>query len=206
MVKGLTLFPAARTMVKALTNLPPEEPPVNVLVLAGSLRAGSTNRRLAEAAIALLPEGVQARVRQHLAELPFYSEDLDGADLPAVAADFRRAVAEADALVVVTPEYNGSLSGVLKNAIDWASRPRGAAALAGKKVAVLAASGSPRGAQWAREDAIRVLRVAGAEPLEESLGLGTAHEGFAGDRLADAAVEARLRTLLGALVSPRLAA
>ena len=80
---------------------------------------------------------------------------------------FREAVAAADALVVATPEYNGSIPGVLKNAIDWASRPRGASALDGKPVAVISVSPSPRGAQWAREDLVKVLRVAGARTLRD---------------------------------------
>ena len=118
---------------------------MNVLVLVGSLRAGSTNRQLADAAIGHLPTGVEGTVFARLAELPHYSEDLDHDDeLPQVARDLREAVADADAVLLVTPEYNGSLSSAVKNAVDWVSRPRGAAAIAGKPAAVIAASGSPR--------------------------------------------------------------
>ncbi|MGL5910250.1 MAG: NAD(P)H-dependent oxidoreductase, partial [Phycicoccus sp.] len=121
---------------------------MNVLVLLGSLRAASTNRQLAEAATAHLPDGVDATVFERLAELPHYSEDLDHDDqLPESVRRLREAVADADALLLVTPEYNGSMSGVLKNAVDWASRPRGAAAASGKPAAVIGASGAPRGAQ-----------------------------------------------------------
>ena len=147
----------------------------HVLVLVGSLRAGSTNAQLADAAIAHLPAGVDGTVFARLAELPHYSEDLDHDDsLPEVARDLREAVADADAVLLVSPEYNGSLPGVLKNAVDWVSRPRGAAAIAGKPAAVIGASGSPRGAQWAREDGIKVLKVAGAAPLEDTVGVGSA--------------------------------
>ena len=98
---------------------------MNVLVLVGSLRTDSLNRRLAEAALDHLPAGVTGTVFEGLADLPHYSQDLDAEPLPRVAADLREAVAAADALLVVTPEYNGSLPSALKNAIDWASRPRG---------------------------------------------------------------------------------
>ena len=112
---------------------------MNVLVLVGSLRAGSTNQQLADAAIAHLPSGVDGTVFARLADLPHYSEDLDHDDaLPQVARDLREAVADADALLLVTPEYNGSMSSAVKNAVDWASRPRGAAAIVGKPAAVIA--------------------------------------------------------------------
>jgi NAD(P)H-dependent FMN reductase len=172
---------------------------VNVLVLVGSLRAESLNRRLADAALTHLPSGVTGTVFEGLADLPHYSQDLDAQPLPRTAADLRRAVAEADALLVVTPEYNGSLPSALKNAIDWASRPRGAAAIAGTPAAVLAASGSPRAAQWAREDAVRVLTVAGADVIEDTVGVGSAVDAFVDGRLSDAELDGALGDLVGRL-------
>jgi NAD(P)H-dependent FMN reductase len=173
---------------------------VNVLVLVGSLRAGSTNRLLADAAVAHLPAGVAGTVFPGLAELPHYSEDLDSEDeLPQVARELREAVAEADAVLLVTPEYNGSLSSAVKNAVDWASRPRGAAAIAGKPAAVIAATGAPRGAQWAREEGVKVLRVAGADVIEDTVGIGSAFQAFVDGRLADEALDADLRSLMARL-------
>lgn len=170
---------------------------MNVLVLVGSLRAGSTNRQLADAAIAHLPSGVDGTVFAHLADLPHYSEDLDHDDaLPQVARDLREAVADADAVILVTPEYNGSLSSAVKNAVDWTSRPRGSAAIAGKPAAVIAASGAPRGAQWAREDGVRVLKVAGADVIEDTVGVGSSFQAFVDGRLSDEALDAELRSLV----------
>lgn len=174
---------------------------MNVLVLLGSLRANSTNALLANAAVAALPEDASATIVTG-ADLPFYSEDADLAPLPATVASFRRAVADADAILVVTPEYNGSLPGVLKNALDWASRPRGSAAIAGKRAAVLAATGSPRSGQWAREDAVKVLRVAGADVLPDTVGLGSSWSAFdASGRLLDAATSAAIADLVGRLAT-----
>lgn len=172
---------------------------MNVLVLVGSLRTDSLNRRLAEAALRHLPAGVTGTVFEGLADLPHYSQDLDTDPLPRVAADLREAVAAADALLVVTPEYNGSLPSALKNAIDWASRPRGAAAIAGTPAAVLAASGSPRAARWAREDAVRVLTVAGAVVIEDTVGVGSAVDAFVDGRLSDAELDGALGSLVGRL-------
>ncbi len=173
---------------------------MNVLVLVGSLRAGSTNQLLADAAIAHLPSGVEGTVFAGLADLPHYSEDLDHDDhLPEVARDLRGAVADADAVMLVTPEYNGSMSSAVKNAVDWASRPRGAAAIAGKPAAVIAATGAPRAAQWAREDGVKVLKVAGADVLEDTVGVGSSFQAFVDGRLSDAALDADLRSLMGRL-------
>ena len=170
---------------------------MNVLVLVGSLRAGSTNVQLADAAIAHLPAGVDGTVFARLADLPHYSEDLDHDDhLPQVARDLREAVADADALLLVTPEYNGSMSSAVKNAVDWASRPRGAAAIVGKPAAVIAAAGSPRAAQWAREDGVKVLKVAGAEVIEDTVGVGSSFQAFVDGRLSDDALDTALRSLV----------
>jgi NAD(P)H-dependent FMN reductase len=169
---------------------------MHVLVLVGSLRTDSLNRRLADAALDHLPEGVAATVFDGLADLPHYSQDLDVEPLPRVAAELRAAIGAADALLLVTPEYNGSLPSALKNAIDWASRPRGASAIAGTPAAVLAASGSPRAAQWAREDAVRVLTVAGADVIEDTVGVGSAFDAFVDGRLSDEALDTALRDLV----------
>ena len=125
--------------------------------------------------------------------------------LESVAA-FRAEIAAADALLVGTPEFNGSLPGVLKNAIDWASRPRGAAPLQGMPVAVIGASASPRAAQWARQDAVGVLTVAGARPLETTVGLASSLGAFDGSTLTDQAVADRVAEVMDALLRDPVAA
>jgi NAD(P)H-dependent FMN reductase len=174
---------------------------MHVLVLVGSLRTDSHNRSLADAAVRHLPGHATAHVSTTLASLPFYSEDLDGPDVPEVVERFRAEVAGADAVLVVTPEYNGSLPAVVKNGIDWASRPRGAAALAGKRVAVLAATASPRGAVWVRDDAVRVLRVAGADVVEDTVGVPGAHELLREGRLVHAQLDAAVAALVAQLAT-----
>ena len=110
---------------------------VKVLALVGSLRAASINRQLAELAAETAPDGVTVTVFDGLGDLPFYNEDIDNDDVPASVVALREAAADADAALVVTPEYNGSIPGVLKNAIDWLSRPFGNGALKGKPTAVI---------------------------------------------------------------------
>ncbi|MEO7351226.1 MAG: NADPH-dependent FMN reductase [Marmoricola sp.] len=179
---------------------------MNILILVGSLRADSWTAQLTDAAAALLPVGTTSEVYADLVGLPHYDQDLDNDEPPAAVVAFRAAVAAADALVVATPEYNGSIPGVLKNAVDWASRPRGVAAITGKPVAVLSVSPSPRGAEWAREDAVRILRVAGAEPLEQSIGVASVHSAVVDGRIADQHVERAITNLLHALVATEQAA
>ena len=133
-----------------------------VLALVGSLRSASVNRRLAETAATVAPQGVEVAVYEGLGEVPFYNEDLDGEPgAPTAAEALRVAANEADALLLVTPEYNGTIPAVLKNAIDWLSRPYGAGALAGKPVAVISASPSGNGAKWALEETVKALGIAG---------------------------------------------
>jgi NAD(P)H-dependent FMN reductase len=110
------------------------------LVLLGSLRAGSINRQLAELAIESAPDGVSLELFDRLGELPFYNEDIDNDDVPASVVALRSAAADADAALVVTPEYNGSIPGVLKNAIDWLI---GTGELERKVVAITAAVPAP---------------------------------------------------------------
>ena len=110
----------------------------NVGYIIGSLAKGSINRKLAKALVRLAPE----KLRMHeisFADLPLYSYDYD-ADYPAVANDFKAAIKGSDAILIVTPEYNRSIPGGLKNAIDWASRPYGTNAFANKPTAVIGAS------------------------------------------------------------------
>ncbi len=173
---------------------------MDILVLVGSLRRDSWTGQVAEAIAELLPEGVDASIYDGLGSLPHYDQDLDGEHTPESVVAFREAVASADALVVATPEYNGSVTGVLKNAIDWASRPRGSGALDGKPAAVVSVSPSPRGAQWAREDLVKILRVAGATPLEPAVGVATVHDVLEDGVVADRDVRRALESLVASLV------
>ncbi|WP_106398799.1 NAD(P)H-dependent oxidoreductase [Actinocorallia populi] len=141
---------------------------VRVLALVGSLRAGSHNLQLAHLAARLSPEGTEISVYEGLGDLPFYNEDIDREGLlPDAAARLRRAAAEADTLVLFTPEYNGTMPAVLKNAIDWLSRPFGAGALTGKPVAVIGTAYGQYGGVWAHDEARKAVRIAGATPLED---------------------------------------
>ncbi|RVW05354.1 NAD(P)H-dependent oxidoreductase [Rhodococcus xishaensis] len=149
-----------------------------VLALVGSLRTGSVNRQIAETAAAVAPEGTELTIFEGLGDVPFYNEDVDvpGATI-AGADELRAAAAEADALLLVTPEYNGTVPAVLKNAIDWLSRPYGSGAIANKPVAVISASPSRNGAKWAHDDARKSLRVAGGTVVDAELSIGsTSHK------------------------------
>lgn len=139
-----------------------------VLVLVGSLRAASVNRQIAELAAQNAPAGVVVTVFDGLGELPFYNEDIDTpATVPATAVALRDAAAAADAALVITPEYNGSIPGVLKNAIDWLSRPFGAGALKGKPLAVIGAAHGRYGGVWAHDETRKSFAIAGPRVIEE---------------------------------------
>jgi chromate reductase len=113
---------------------------MRILAVSGSLRAGSFNTSLLRAAIEAAPEGVELELWEGIADLPLYDEDLDGEDVPESVRRLRTDWAAADAILFATPEYNYSVPGVLKNAIDWASRPYGANSFEGKAAAIMGAS------------------------------------------------------------------
>jgi chromate reductase, NAD(P)H dehydrogenase (quinone) len=174
---------------------------LTILGIAGSLRRGSYNRAVLRAAQQLVPQGVELEIYD-LDPLPFFSEDLEG-DPPAAVQDFRQRIAAAAALLVATPEYNYSIPGVLKNAIDWASRPIAGAALNGKPAAILGASVGPFGTVRAqlhlRQIFVYTNTLAIQRPL---LHIGRAGEKFdAAGNLIDDETRNQLRELVGALVA-----
>ncbi|MFG3496216.1 NAD(P)H-dependent oxidoreductase [Streptomyces sp. NPDC047928] len=141
---------------------------VRILALVGSLRAGSHNRQLAEAAVKLAPENVEVSVYEGLADVPFYNEDIDvEGGAPAAAVRLREAATDADAFLLFSPEYNGTMPAVLKNSIDWLSRPYGAGALVGKPVVVVGTAFGQYGGVWAQDDARKAAGVAGGAVLED---------------------------------------
>lgn len=148
-----------------------EKSGINVLALVGSLRAASINRQIAELAGAVAPAGVSVTVFEGLGELPFYNEEIDDAispEAPALApvAALRAAATAANGALVVTPEYNGSMPAVIKNAIDWLSRPFGNGALKGKPLAVIGGSFGQYGGVWAHDDTRKSFGIAGARVVE----------------------------------------
>lgn len=143
-------------------------PTVNILVLLGSLRRASINRQLAQVAIDSAPLSVSAVLFDRLGELPLYNEDIDTDQAAEPVAAFRAAAEEADAVLAVTPEYNGSIPGVLKNAIDWLSRPYGRSPVKGKPAAVIGASLGHYGGVWAHDEARKSLGIAGPRVIEST--------------------------------------
>ncbi|MGH3049668.1 MAG: NADPH-dependent FMN reductase, partial [Gaiellaceae bacterium] len=135
---------------------------MKILAVSGSLRADSYNTSLLQAAADAAPEGVELELWEGIGDLPPYDQDLDDRDVPVSVRRLREAWSAADAILFATPEYNGSVPGVLKNAIDWASRPKFEAALTGKTVAVVGASTGQFGALWAQTDLKKILGAAGA--------------------------------------------
>jgi NAD(P)H-dependent FMN reductase len=144
---------------------------IKVLALVGSLRAASINRQIAELATEVAPAGVTVTIFEGLGDVPFYNEEIDdvmNAEAPVLApvAALRAAAADADAALVVTPEYNGSYPAVLKNAIDWLSRPFGDGALKGKPLAVVGGSFGQYGGVWAHDDTRKSFGIAGARVID----------------------------------------
>ena len=139
-----------------------------VLALVGSLRADSINRKLAEAIQLNAPEDLEIVISESLGNLPFYNEDIDvEGQVPEAAAKLRAAAGEADALLLVTPEHNGTIPASLKNAIDWLSRPYGAGALVGKPTVVVGTAFGQFGGVWAQDEARKAAGIAGARVLED---------------------------------------
>ncbi len=174
---------------------------MRILGISGSLRRGSHNRRLLRAAGALLPPGVDLVEWDGLAGLPAFDEDFEERP-PEAARELFAAIEEADALLIATPEYNASLPGALKNAIDWASRPFPENVLRYKPTAVIGASTGLFGAVWAQAEVRKTMKASGAHVLEAELPVGMADAAFAEgeDALADPELTQRLQDLLADLV------
>ena len=176
---------------------------MRILAISGSLRADSYNTALARAARELAPDGVEVEVYEGLGLIPHYDQDLDQKDVaaPEAVVELRRRIDEADALLLITPEYNGSFTGVLKNAIDWASARHRGSWLRNKSVAVAGATTGQYGAIWAQQDLKRVLGIAGARVVGEELPVSSASEKFDDEgRLLDPLLAERLRLHLAVLV------
>jgi len=174
---------------------------LRVLAINGSLRQGSHNAALIRAAATLLPPDVELVEWTGLADIPPYSED-DEALTPLAVAALRRTLSAADAVLISTPEYNSSIPGVLKNALDWASRPFPHNALRGRPVAVVGASTGMFGAVFAQGDLRKVLGTIGAVVVDRELPVPHAHERFdSAGELADDDVRAELADILRELVA-----
>ena len=173
---------------------------VTIAAIAGSLRAGSHTRALLRAAAYDPPPGIRLAIWNGLAHVPPYSEDAEAGPAPAGVAALRALIAGAGALLIATPEYNGSIPGQLKNALDWASRPHGAAVLRGKPAATIGASPSPRGAAWALADLRKVLTIAGADLTATELAVPQVHTQLTVDGgIADPALRDRITQLVSDL-------
>jgi len=174
---------------------------MKVLGIAGSLRADSHNVRLLRAAAETLPPEATFEVWDGLRDVPPYDEDVDGDLAPGAVRALRAAIADADAILISTPEYNASIPGVLKNALDWASRPYATNVLRGKPAAVVGASTGLFGAVWAQAETRKVLKTIGAHVLEDELPLGLADDAFdPHGRLLDPELRDRLADTVGNLV------
>jgi chromate reductase, NAD(P)H dehydrogenase (quinone) len=180
---------------------------MRILAVPGSLREASYNVALARAATELAPAGVAVEVFDELRAVPPYDADEDGGGVSPAVQHLRDRIAAADALLVITPEYNGSIPGVLKNAIDWASRPHRHSALWGKTAAIAGATTGSYGAMWALADLRRVLGIAGARVIDTEVSVSQAHTSLGEDgRLADPTTAELLRQQLAALAEAALPA
>ena len=175
---------------------------MRVLALSGSLRRDSYNTALLRAAAEVAPQGVEVERYEGLASLPPYDADSDVGAGPSAVQDLRERIAAADALLIATPEYNGSIPGLLKNAVDWASRPLPGSALGGKTVAVIGASTGQYGGMWAQTELRKSLGVAGARVLANGVAVPKAQERFDHEgTLLDVALRDQLAALLAALAA-----
>jgi chromate reductase len=149
---------------------------MRVLGITGSLRRNSLNHALLREAAERLPAGAELVEFDRLGEIPPYDADVEAEGTPEPVEALRQAMREADAVLVATPEYNHSIPGVLKNALDWASRPAGQSALSGKPAAVIGASTGMFGAVWAQAETRKVLGALGGRVVEGELPVARAAE------------------------------
>ncbi len=172
---------------------------MRILGISGSLRRDSHNRRLLRAAGALLPPGVELVEWDGLASLPAFDEDLEASRPEAVEA-FLAEIEAADGLLIATPEYNTSVPGALKNALDWASRPFPINVVRDRPSGVIGASTGLFGAVWAQAEVRKALKASGADVLDGEVAVGMADSAFGDDgSLADPDLADRLAELVGAL-------
>ena len=172
---------------------------IKILAIPGSVRTNSFNRGLLEGAKALNLPNFEIDIYDGIAELPIFSEDREGENLPVLVAELDAAIRNADAVLISTPEYNGSLPGGLKNLLDWGSRPRKDAAFNGKPVAVIGASPTPYGAARSVESTNRILNELRSVVLEQQLTVGGVFSHFddSGELLSDDVKQSLESVLLG---------
>ena len=174
-----------------------------VLAISGSLRRSSHNSALLRAAIDRLPAEADAVLFDQIAEIPAFDQDLEDGPVPGAVAQLREAMRNADAVLIATPEYNSSVPGALKNALDWASRPAGQSALSGVPAAVIGASAGQFGALWAQAELRKILGRMGGRVVDLDLPATKAHEleRDAGDALIlPPELDQRLEEILTALL------
>jgi chromate reductase len=175
---------------------------VKILGISGSLRRDSYNSALLRAAAELTGDGVELEIWEDLKAVPPYDEDDDAEKAPASVAELRAAIAGADAVLLSTPEYNSSVPGQLKNALDWVSRPIRTNPLRNKPVAVIGASTGMFGAVWAQAELRKVVSAIGARPLDDDLPVSLAPTRFDDEgRLVDEEVRERLSRVLAELAA-----
>jgi chromate reductase len=172
-----------------------------ILGISGSLRRESHNTNLLRAAAEAVGRDVELELYVGLKEVPPYDEDDDVEPRPASVARLTAAIADADAVLFATPEYNASIPGQLKNAVDWISRPVATNVLRNKPVAVVGASTGAFGAVWAQAELRKVLASLGARVLDLEVPVARAHTRFDGGRLTDDEVRARLAEAVDTLVA-----
>ena len=172
---------------------------MRILAMSGSLRIGSHNTALVRTARDLAPAGVEIELFEGLDSIPAFNEDRE-AVLPEPVQELNRRIREADALLVATPEYNGSAPGALKNALDWASRPHGEAALVAKPAAVIGASKTAYGAKWAQEQIRRALMLSGAMVIDAELAVAKADDKILAGEVVDSATRKGLAEVVAELV------
>ena len=173
---------------------------MRILALSGSLRAGSHNTDLLRGAAAAAPDGIEIELYHGLKEIPPYDADDDRpGERPVAVERFKAALTEADGILVATPEYNSSIPGVLKNALDWASRPLVESPVRGKPVAILSSSTGMFGGVWAAAETRKVMGALGARTLEETVAVAKADVRLADG--VDAALLAELRAVVDALAA-----
>lgn len=173
---------------------------MRLLGISGSLRGDSLNGRLLAAGLGHAPDDWATSTYDALRHIPPFDADAEE-PAPEAVAHLRAAIAEADAVLFSTPEYNSSIPGQLKNALDWASRPRDTSPLRFTPVAVIGASTGAFGAVWAQAELRKVLGASGARVVEGDLALGHAHEKWDPEGVLDEEVRTQLRELLAQLVS-----